>query len=110
MASNQPHTPPEETAPVTQAGRLRRLIEEGELVVAPGIFDGISAHLVRRMGFLAGYLTGAAIPSTAERKRHDDLALAGTSVTKRRRLERPDDCWRPVISTRKSAAQSSAFT
>ena len=34
MASNQPHTPPAETAPVTQAGRLRRLIEEGELVIA----------------------------------------------------------------------------
>jgi 2-methylisocitrate lyase-like PEP mutase family enzyme len=61
MASNQPHTPPAETAPVTQAGRLRRLIEEGELVVAPGIFDGLSAHLVRRMGFLAGYLTGAGV-------------------------------------------------
>ena len=54
MASNQPRTPPEETAPVSPAGRLRRLIEEGELVVAPGIFDGLSAHLVRRMGFLPG--------------------------------------------------------
>ena len=61
MASNQPDTPPEETAPVSPAGRLRRLLEDGELVVAPGIFDGLSAHLVRRMGFLAGYLTGAGV-------------------------------------------------
>lgn len=61
MASNQPYTPPEETAPVSPAGRLRRLLDEGELVVAPGIFDGLSAHLVRRMGFLAGYLTGAGV-------------------------------------------------
>ena len=61
MASNQPYTPPEETAPVSPAGRLRRLLEDGELVVAPGIFDGLSAHLVRRMGFLAGYLTGAGV-------------------------------------------------
>ena len=61
MASNQPGTPPEETAPVSPAGRLRRLLEDGELVVAPGIFDGLSAHLVRRMGFLAGYLTGAGV-------------------------------------------------
>jgi 2-methylisocitrate lyase-like PEP mutase family enzyme len=61
MASNQPETPPEETAPVSPAGRLRRLLDEGELVVAPGIFDGLSAHLVRRMGFLAGYLTGAGV-------------------------------------------------
>jgi 2-methylisocitrate lyase-like PEP mutase family enzyme len=61
MASNQPNPPPEETAPASPARRLRRLIEEGELVVAPGIFDGLSAHLVRRMGFLAGYLTGAGV-------------------------------------------------
>src|ERR1700730_6638862 len=61
MASNQPGTPPEETAPVSPAGRLRRLLDDGELVVAPGIFDGLSAHLVRRMGFLAGYLTGAGV-------------------------------------------------
>lgn len=61
MASNQPDTPPDETAPVSPAGRLRRLLDDGELVVAPGIFDGLSAHLVRRMGFLAGYLTGAGV-------------------------------------------------
>ncbi len=43
----------------TPGGRLRALLAEGELVVAPGVFDGISAHLVRRMGFRAAYLTGA---------------------------------------------------
>jgi 2-methylisocitrate lyase-like PEP mutase family enzyme len=77
MASNQPHTPPEETAPVTQAGRLRRLIEEGELVVAPGIFDGLSAHLVRRMGFLAGYLTGAGVAAAGFGL--PDIGLVGLS-------------------------------
>ena len=40
-------------------GRLRALLAEGQLIVAPGVFDGISAHLVRRMGFRAAYLTGA---------------------------------------------------
>ena len=78
MASNQPpaqsrqdrphpdggHAPAAEGAPVSPAGRLRRLLEGGELVVAPGIFDGLSAHLVRRMGFRAGYLTGAGVAAS----------------------------------------------
>jgi 2-methylisocitrate lyase-like PEP mutase family enzyme len=43
----------------TPGGRLRALLAAGELIVAPGVFDGISAHLVRRTGFKAAYLTGA---------------------------------------------------
>jgi 2-methylisocitrate lyase-like PEP mutase family enzyme len=39
--------------------RLRARLGEGQLIVAPGVFDGISAHLVRSMGFPAAYLTGA---------------------------------------------------
>jgi len=77
MGSNQPFTPPEETAPVSPAGRLRRLLEEGELVVAPGIFDGLSAHLVRRMGFLAGYLTGAGVAAAGFGL--PDIGLVGMS-------------------------------
>ena len=45
--------------PGPPGARLRALLAEGELIVAPGVFDGISAHLVRRMGFRAAYLTGA---------------------------------------------------
>jgi 2-methylisocitrate lyase-like PEP mutase family enzyme len=48
----------------TPGGRLRRLLDGGELVIAPGIFDGITAHLVRLMGFRAGYLTGAGIAAS----------------------------------------------
>ena len=77
MASNQPDTPPEETAPVSPAGRLRRLLHDGELVVAPGIFDGLSAHLVRRMGFLAGYLTGAGVAAAGFGL--PDIGLVGMS-------------------------------
>jgi 2-methylisocitrate lyase-like PEP mutase family enzyme len=51
MTSDQP----------SAGARLRRLLEDGELVIAPGIFDGVSAHLVRLMGFRAGYLTGAGV-------------------------------------------------
>jgi 2-methylisocitrate lyase-like PEP mutase family enzyme len=77
MASNQPNPPPAETAPASPARRLRRLIEEGEMVVAPGIFDGISAHLVRRMGFLAGYLTGAGVAAAGFGL--PDIGLVGLS-------------------------------
>jgi 2-methylisocitrate lyase-like PEP mutase family enzyme len=44
--------------------RLRAQLGAGELIVAPGIFDGLSAHLVRRMGFRAGYLTGAGVAAS----------------------------------------------
>ena len=77
MASNQPNPPPAETAPASPARRLRRLIEEGEMVVTPGIFDGISAHLVRRMGFLAGYLTGAGVAAAGFGL--PDIGLVGLS-------------------------------
>jgi 2-methylisocitrate lyase-like PEP mutase family enzyme len=44
--------------------RLRALLAEGELVVAPGVFDGLSAHLARRTGFRAAYLTGAGVAAS----------------------------------------------
>ncbi len=50
------------TTPRTPGARLRALLATGELIVAPGVFDGISAHLVRRTGFKAAYLTGPAPP------------------------------------------------
>ena len=43
----------------TPGKRLRDLLADGQLIVAPGVFDGISAHLAGRMGFRAAYLTGA---------------------------------------------------
>lgn len=57
--------------------RLRRLLAGGELVIAPGIFDGLSAHLVRRMGFRAGYLTGAGVAASGFGL--PDIGLAGMS-------------------------------
>jgi 2-methylisocitrate lyase-like PEP mutase family enzyme len=53
---------------ISPGTRLRALLETGpetgELIVAPGIYDGLSAHLVRRMGFRAGYLTGAGVAAS----------------------------------------------
>jgi 2-methylisocitrate lyase-like PEP mutase family enzyme len=41
--------------------RLRRLITGDGLIVAPGVYDGITAALVARSGFGAAYLTGAGV-------------------------------------------------
>lgn len=43
----------------TPATRLRDLLAADRLVIAPGIYDGLSAALVERRGFPAAYVTGA---------------------------------------------------
>jgi 2-methylisocitrate lyase-like PEP mutase family enzyme len=46
---------------MTKASRLRELLDAGELIVAPGVYDGISAALVGKLGFSAAYMTGAGV-------------------------------------------------
>ncbi len=41
--------------------RLRDLLSQPDIVVAPGVYDGLSARLVAEAGFKAAYLSGAAI-------------------------------------------------
>jgi 2-methylisocitrate lyase-like PEP mutase family enzyme len=43
----------------TAPAQLRALLAEPGMVRAPGVYDGIGAHLVRRAGFRVAYLTGA---------------------------------------------------
>lgn len=43
---------------------LRARLAAGELITAPGVFDGISASLVARLGFAAGYMTGAGVAAS----------------------------------------------
>jgi 2-methylisocitrate lyase-like PEP mutase family enzyme len=50
------------TTPARQ--RLGELLARPELIIAPGIFDGISAQLVRRTGHVAAYLTGAGVAAS----------------------------------------------
>ena len=51
--------------PTTLARRnLRALLDRDELVVAPGVFDGITAHLARRTGQTAAYMTGAGVAAS----------------------------------------------
>jgi 2-methylisocitrate lyase-like PEP mutase family enzyme len=44
--------------------RLRALLQRGELTTAPGVFDGVSASLVGRLGFAAAYMTGAGVSAS----------------------------------------------
>src|SRR6201991_3031336 len=50
------------TTPARQA--LHDLLNGHELIVAPGVFDGISAQLARRTGHVAAYLTGAGVAAS----------------------------------------------
>jgi 2-methylisocitrate lyase-like PEP mutase family enzyme len=49
---------------MTPAARLRKLLAGDELIVAPGIYDGISAALVGKLGFPAAYMTGAGVSAS----------------------------------------------
>src|SRR5277367_5564775 len=50
------------TTPARQ--RLRDLLDKHELVIAPGVFDGISAQLTKRTGHVAAYMTGAGVAAS----------------------------------------------
>src|SRR5712675_2395625 len=49
----------------TAARRLRDLLAGEELIVAPGVYDGVSAALVAKIGFPAAYMTGAGVCASA---------------------------------------------
>jgi 2-methylisocitrate lyase-like PEP mutase family enzyme len=50
------------TTPARQ--RLKDLLDRHELVVAPGVFDGLSAQLTKRTGHVAAYMTGAGVAAS----------------------------------------------
>ena len=50
---------------MTGARKLRELMAENRLLVAPGVYDGISAALVGKLGFEAAYMTGAGVSASA---------------------------------------------
>jgi 2-methylisocitrate lyase-like PEP mutase family enzyme len=49
---------------MSSARRLRELLAGDELIVAPGVFDGISAALAGKFGFAAAYMTGAGVSAS----------------------------------------------
>ena len=56
---------------------LRSRFQSPEIVVAPGCYDGLSAHLIERAGFAAAYLSGASIAYT--RLARPDIGLVSMS-------------------------------
>lgn len=44
--------------------RLRELLDRRELIMAPGVYEGISAQLTKRTGHTAAYLTGAGVAAS----------------------------------------------
>ena len=44
--------------------RFRALIEAGEILAQPGIYDGFGARLVRQMGFSSAVISGAGLSET----------------------------------------------
>ncbi|HTO69094.1 MAG TPA: isocitrate lyase/PEP mutase family protein [Myxococcota bacterium] len=60
----------------TAARRLRELLAQPELVVAPGAWDALTARLVEQAGFPAVYMTGA---GTSLARGFPDFGLLGMS-------------------------------
>jgi len=54
---------------------FKQLIEAEEILIAPGIFDGITARLVQAMGFKSGTISGAGISNSRLGK--PDFGLLG---------------------------------
>lgn len=57
---------------MSQANTLRALLSAEPMVVAPGVYDGITARLVEQAGFRAAYMTGA---GTSLSRGYPDLGL-----------------------------------
>ena len=57
--------------------RLADSLESDDITVAPGIYDGISARLVERMGFDTAFLSGAGISNS--RIAQPDVGIMGLS-------------------------------
>lgn len=49
---------------MSNAQKLRSLLASGEIVIAPGAYDGLTAHLVELAGFPLVYATGAGISNS----------------------------------------------
>ncbi|KAL5366221.1 Pyruvate/Phosphoenolpyruvate kinase-like domain-containing protein [Aspergillus floccosus] len=64
----------ETTSLVPAATRLRQLLAEKDIVVAPGVYDGFSARIAHEVGFECIYMTGAG--TCASKLGQPDLGFA----------------------------------
>ena len=74
---------------------LRPLLDSGELVVAPGAYDGLTARLVAQHGFRALYMTGAGTAAAAGYPDYGLLTLTEMAANAARLAEAVD---LPVIA------------
>ena len=81
--------------PIRATTRLRQLLRQEELVVAPGCYDAITARLVERAGFPAVYMSGAA---TAASLGYPDYGLVTMSEMVERAAVLVRSVSLPVIS------------
>ncbi|KAI0971348.1 putative carboxyphosphonoenolpyruvate phosphonomutase [Xylaria arbuscula] len=66
---------PSVSEPMSGAKKLRKMLfETDELIICPGVYDGLSARTAIELGFNAMYMTGAG--TTASRLGQPDLAIA----------------------------------
>ena len=75
--------------------RLRQLLAGGECLVAPGVYDGLSARLAARAGFPAVYATGGGI---ARSMGYPDLGLLGLTEVVARLANIAEQSAVPVIA------------
>lgn len=75
--------------------RLRELLTREELLVAPGVFDGLSARLAERAGAEAVYASGGAIARAAG---YPDLGLLGVGEVLARLTQIAEALTVPVIA------------
>jgi len=75
--------------------RLRELLAREELLVAPGVFDGLSARLAERAGAEAVYASGGAIARAAG---YPDLGLLGVGEVLARLTQIAEAVSMPVIA------------
>ncbi len=83
------------TAQPTAARRLRERLRDPRLLIAPGVFDGLSARIAAAAGFEALYASGGAIARSAG---VPDLGLLGFSEVLARLREIVDATDLPVIA------------
>jgi len=67
----------EETPMTSGAQKFRELLARGDLIIAPGVYDGYSARLVQAAGFAMAATTGAGISNSL--LGIDDIGVMGLS-------------------------------
>jgi 2-methylisocitrate lyase-like PEP mutase family enzyme len=75
--------------------KLRSLLKNGTTVVAPGVYDGLTARLVEKAGFPAAYVSGGAV---ARGSGIPDLGLVSLTETAARLEQTVDVTAIPVIA------------